>query len=333
MPEISVLMPVYNAESYLDEAIQSVLNQSFTDFEFIIINDGSTDNSKKIIQSYNDKRIKYIENATNIGLVATLNKGIDICAGRYLARMDADDISLPERLEKLYVFMEKNPEIGLCGTWFETFNKSGHFTIVKYKPDDFSIRLNHLYAIHVSHGTCIIRLSVLIENNLRFDPEFAHAEDYDLWSRISDYCKMANIQEVLYKVRINEQSVSVKFNSIQKANSIRVKKNLFNKLGCDFNEDEITTFERVLLFEFFKIKELLNNTKPLLDSLLESNNKSGYFEKTQFNAYIGKCWFNTCRFAAKNQKVYKIYKNSVLSKYGDISKTDKLKLLIKSLIA
>jgi glycosyltransferase involved in cell wall biosynthesis len=333
MPVISVLMPVYNAEPYLDEAIQSILSQTFTDFEFIIINDGSTDKSKQIIQSYDDQRIKYFENEKNIGLVATLNKGIDICTGKYLARMDADDISLPERLKKLHDFMENNPEVGLCGTWFETFNKSGIVAVVKYKPDDFSIRFNHLYAIHISHGTCIIRLSVLIENNLRFDPEFAHAEDYDLWSRISDHCKMANIQEVLYKVRNNEQSVSVKFNSIQKSNSISVKKNLFKKIGCDVNENEIAVFSEIFLFEFSKISHLLSDTESLLKRLIESNNITGYFDRTRFSNYLGLGWFNICRYAAKDQNIFKAYKKSSLSKYGDINQTDKFKLLIKSLIA
>src|SRR5688500_8514963 len=109
-PLVSVLMPVYNAEAYVSEAIQSILQQTYKNFEFLIINDGSTDNSEKLINTFSDSRIRYIRNSENIKLVATLNKGIDLSVGKYLVRMDADDISLPERLQKQVDFMETHPE-------------------------------------------------------------------------------------------------------------------------------------------------------------------------------------------------------------------------------
>ncbi len=121
IPLISVVMPVYNSEKYLEEAINSILNQTFTDFEFIILNDGSTDKTEDIILSYSDSRILYIKNKTNLQIVKTLNKGIELASGKYIARMDSDDISSPERFEKLIEFMENNHEIDICSTWLETF--------------------------------------------------------------------------------------------------------------------------------------------------------------------------------------------------------------------
>ena len=114
-PKVTVLMPVYNCEKYLRESIESILNQTFKDFEFLIINDGSSDKSAEIVESYNDNRINFVQNEKNIGLAASLNRGLDIAKGEYIARMDADDISLPERLEKQVRFMETNPQIGICG--------------------------------------------------------------------------------------------------------------------------------------------------------------------------------------------------------------------------
>jgi glycosyltransferase involved in cell wall biosynthesis len=125
-PMVTVLMPVYNASCYLREAIGSILLQTLRDFEFIIVDDGSTDESRDIINSYPDTRIKVISHKTNLGLITALNTGIDNARGRYIARMDADDISAPERLEKQVEFMEMNSEIGVLGTWYETFGKENH---------------------------------------------------------------------------------------------------------------------------------------------------------------------------------------------------------------
>ena len=120
---VTVLMPVYNGEMYLREAIDSILHQTFTDFEFLIINDGSTDNSETIILSYDDSRIRYEKNDSNLKLIATLNKGIELAKGKYIVRMDADDISIPDRIEKQVAFLEKNPDVGICGSWFTAFGQ------------------------------------------------------------------------------------------------------------------------------------------------------------------------------------------------------------------
>src|ERR1017187_7276972 len=120
-PYITVLMPVYNAAPFLREAIDSILNQTFKNFELLIINDGSTDNCEEIILTYKDPRIRYIKNETNIKLISTLNKGIKLSKGKYIVRMDADDISFPDRIEKQVNYMETNPAIALCGTWFSSF--------------------------------------------------------------------------------------------------------------------------------------------------------------------------------------------------------------------
>ena len=112
-PTISIILPAYNAEKYLAPAIESILQQSFKDFEFIILNDGSTDNTEKIILSYTDSRIKYIKNEKNLKLIKTLNKGIELAKGKYIARMDADDIALPTMLEECYTFFETHPEYSI----------------------------------------------------------------------------------------------------------------------------------------------------------------------------------------------------------------------------
>jgi len=137
MPKVTVLMPVYNAEKYLKEAIGSILGQSFSDFEFLIINDGSTDSSVKIIKSYDDPRIRFIANEKNLGVIPTLNKGFALAQGEFIARMDADDISLPKRLELQADFMDKHPEAGAIGL---TANKEESLT---ESPQDLFEKINN----------------------------------------------------------------------------------------------------------------------------------------------------------------------------------------------
>ena len=159
LPRVSVLMPAYNSEKYLGEAIDSILNQTFTDFEFIIINDGSKDNTAKIVEEYakKDKRIRFIDNKKNQGIVGVLNEGIDLCRGKYIARMDSDDISLPTRFEKEIEYMEEHPECGVLGTWYEIFGKLNGPV---QQPERIKI-LNLLNEDHVGHPTVFIRKSVI----------------------------------------------------------------------------------------------------------------------------------------------------------------------------
>jgi len=206
---LSVLMPVYNAERFLREAIDSILGQTYFNFEFLILNDGSTDSSSAIIDSYTDPRIKVVHAPKNQGLVRTLNKGIDQCSGRYIVRMDADDISAPDRLEKQYRFMEENPDIGVCGTSFWILNPDGthrlHEHPVSHKDIVFSFFSKGCV---IGHPTVILRKSVLLESQLRYDTRFELAEDYALWSRLARVTKFANLAEPLLSYRLHENQIT-----------------------------------------------------------------------------------------------------------------------------
>jgi len=127
-PTVSVLMPVFNGEQFLRPAMNSILNQTFTDFEFIIVDDGSTDHSREILNSYTDSRVRLICNESNIGLTDSLNRGLEAASGNYIARMDQDDISLPERLAKQVAFMDSHPEVGVCGTWAKDIDQTDSTT-------------------------------------------------------------------------------------------------------------------------------------------------------------------------------------------------------------
>lgn len=183
-PLVTVLMSVYNGEKYLSEAIESILNQTYKNFEFLIIDDGSTDSSKKIVKSYNDSRIKLIENEENIGLTRSLNKGIELSKGKYIARMDADDISFPERLEKQVDFMENHEDVAVCGSCAGIINeKDIEYSSFINPETSAEIKVALFFFNPIAHPTVMIRKDVLNEIG-SYDPYFEKTQDYDLWYRI-----------------------------------------------------------------------------------------------------------------------------------------------------
>jgi glycosyltransferase involved in cell wall biosynthesis len=208
-PKISVILPVYNAQSYLRESIESILNQSFEDFELIIINDGSTDDSLSIMESYTDQRIRII-NQSNAGLPISLNRAITISKGEYLARQDADDISLPARLAKQLAYLDAHPQCALLGTWAQI--------LVENTPTDRSlshphlngdIQLKLLFFNCFVHSSVMIRKSALETSGLYpEDPEKFPPEDYDLWLRIAKHWDVANLPEILLQYRELPNSIS-----------------------------------------------------------------------------------------------------------------------------
>lgn len=209
MPKISVLLSAYNAQDYLKDAIESILSQTFRDFEFIIIDDGSTDSTLKIIQSFNDKRIRIISHQKNIGLTKSLNEGLKIAKGRYIARMDADDISLPQRIEKQSAFLDKYPKVGIVSCWHQVINPQ-NIIIGEHKSPTTNNSLKKLLAKsnQFTHSSVMIQSDCLKIVGL-YREEFTYAQDYDLWLRFAQHYDIAKIPDYLLQWRLNLKSLSV----------------------------------------------------------------------------------------------------------------------------
>jgi glycosyltransferase involved in cell wall biosynthesis len=206
MNKISVLMPVYNGATYLHEAVSSILAQNFANFEFLIIDDGSTDQSVAIIQSYSDQRIHLVRNEVHRGFIFSLNLGLELIQAEYMARMDCDDISLPERLQKQVAILDRHPEIGVCGTWFEYF--MGRSLIMRFPEKDADIKREFTLHNCIGHPTVMLRTEILKKHHLKYGSEFIHTEDYDLWAKLAPLTCFYNVPEVLYKYRIHEAQIS-----------------------------------------------------------------------------------------------------------------------------
>lgn len=207
-PTVSVLMPIWNTyEEHLREAIESILNQTFKDFEFLILND-SPDNTKldEIVASYKDSRILYSRNEVNIGITPSRNKLMSMAKGKYLAIFDHDDISMPNRFECQVAYMEAHPEVGVAGGGVQEI-PSGY--VKQHPTDDRGIRLALMESCVVTHPVSMLRKSVIDEHGIKYEEEFSPSEDYALWIRLIPYTKFYNIPEVLLRYRMHATNTSV----------------------------------------------------------------------------------------------------------------------------
>lgn len=220
-PSISVIMPVYNQGDYVGEAIESILNQTYTDFEFIIVNDGSIDNTEDSVLSYTDERIIYVKNGRNLGNYPARNIGMQMAKGKYIAVMDADDIALPIRLERQFMYMEGHPEISAIGSWFRF---SDNLQQYKNPVEDKKIRIALLRDNCFTHSSLLIRSEVLRNLN-GYKEQFKFAADYDLVCQIALDGKVWNLPECLVIYRRHSQQISQKYLQIQQmyANKIRIR--------------------------------------------------------------------------------------------------------------
>ena len=229
-PRISVILPAYNSEKYIAEAIESILNQSYKDFELIILNDGSTDKTPEIIQKYadTDKRITFVNNTENRGLIAVLNQGLDMARGEYIARMDSDDISLPERFDKQVKYLDNNPDVGVLGTKIHGFGAI----------DAAGIQIPVVTAIdmlnqnYIAHPSVMMRKSLFDKYNLRYNPDYKHCEDMELWSRMIFLTKFHNIMETLLMYRITGTNISTQNWDHQQNLTKKIRNDLKRRLSA-----------------------------------------------------------------------------------------------------
>lgn len=327
-PLVSVLMPVYNGEKYIKEAMDSILNQTYADFEFLIINDGSTDTTEQIIKSYEDSRIRYKKNETNLKLIATLNKGIELCIGKYIVRMDADDISALDRIEKQVAFIEENPDVGLCGTWFTSFDQNSQ-GLSQYKEQHDEILFKMLYQCHFCHPSLIIRKKVFEELEIPFDKNFIHAEDYELYFRLSTKWKFHNLQESLIKYRIHNSSVSRQNQLIQLEHSLQIRNMFFSLFGIDCSQEDLKAFEALNHQDYKAVSVTSENLQFLLESMLKGNHQKKLFDIAFIEKEVKSLWLNYCYHKATTR----IYLSSTLLVDDTLyQNTSKIKWFIKSFL-
>jgi glycosyltransferase involved in cell wall biosynthesis len=231
-PLVTVLMPVYNGALYVQEALRSLVAQTYRHLDILVIDDGSTDDTSALIASFADPRIRLIHNGRNLGLIATLNRGLDEARGDLIARMDHDDISLPTRVERQVEFFARHPTFGICGTSYEPFGDGARaLARIRSHTDPRRIRAGLLFNSTLVHPTVMLRRRAIEQHQLRYRQEAIHAEDYDFWARAADCFGIGNLSQRLLKYRVHAAQVTSHASEKQRQSASRIRQAQLEKIG------------------------------------------------------------------------------------------------------
>lgn len=307
---ISVIMSNYNtAEEYLREAIESVLNQTYSNFEFIIVDDCSTDNSLEIIKSYRDPRIIIIENEENLGLTKSINRAVRIAKGEFLARMDADDVCMPERFQKQIDYMNENSSLIVCGTWAELFGDGAYIYRNKYSkkiiPEREIFQICLLFGNHhgLHNNVAFFRHQTLIDENVQYNEKYPCAQDYRMWVECSKKGDCQNVSEVLVKIRYHDRSIS----SAKKALQTECTKNIISEqlswIGLELPDDWETIHYGLLTGR----KPFDLRYKKWIKTIIKHNKKYNFFNQQKLKKILWNKWSEIVYFElAKANAINKI---------------------------
>lgn len=284
MVKITVFMPLYNAEKYLKKSIDSILNQTFRDFELLIVDDGSTDNSVNIINEYSDNRIRLIKNENNKGIPYTRNVGLDNAKGEYIAIMDSDDIASVDRLAKQAQYLDEHKDVGVITSSYYIMRKNINIRKVFKKNNDEFIKAYLLFDSYLCNPATMIRSS--LRKFARYNEEYFVCQDFDFWVQLIDKTKFASIEEPLLMYRTGHMNITQKSNrsNQEKRNSIlyKIRKNSLEMRGFILENSDIANLNLLLDFNNNNIDKIYNAI-PILKRICDINNNLNIIKNEVLN--------------------------------------------------
>ncbi|WP_130736148.1 glycosyltransferase [Flavobacterium sp. J27] len=308
MKRLSVIMPVYNGELYIEEAIESILNQTFTNFNLIILNDNSTDSTVKIIEKFQEKddRIILISKTKNLGPANLRNEGIDIADTEYVALLDADDIALSTRFEKQIKVLDSNPNLGLCGTWFTIFGDKKE-KVLRHEVEHDALKVQFLYSCGLGNSTVMFRKSAL--GDLRFEHQYVPAEDYGLWSEFIAKSYFYNIPESLVRYRWHPGNISQTKEENLRIAEVAIKKRQLERLEISSNDPKSIYYVNAVCLKRKQTPEDIIGTITAAKVVLEKNKKLGIYHQAILTKHIDEVIIRTIRNASSyHSKFYTFIK-------------------------
>jgi glycosyltransferase involved in cell wall biosynthesis len=321
-PVISVVMSVYNGGSFLKEAIESVLRQSHADFEFIVVDDGSTDDCADILASYRDRRLRVVRHAENAGLAARLNEGFAVASGRYIARMDADDISLPDRLARQVEFMQAHPHVGACGTWVEVAGE-GVRQQWQYPLSHSAIHARLLFDCPMAHPTVMFDRLHLHKARLSYDSSYPCAQDYDLWCRAVQKLSLANLPEVLLVRRLHGGQVGRREAEGQQRWAETIRRRQLESLGMTPTDEQCTLHESISTWSWPRTESFVREAEAWLRLLRKANGVRAVYPEPEFAVVVGERWKAICQ--SMQERLGRRFWSSPLSGALDFGWTETLR--------
>lgn len=314
-PLVTVLLPAFNAANWLSAALDSVLAQSLSDFELLVIDDGSTDSTAELLGRYADTRLRVVRRA-NRGLVDVLNHGIELSRGKYIARMDADDVAHPRRLARQVTFLEAHPQVGICGTWFRV-RSTRRLSRVRTPTGHDEIAANLFFRSAFGHPTVMFRRSFLEESGLRYDGAARHAEDFDLWVKARARTRFANIPKYLLEYRLHPGQTSAEYGQAQSRAAERVRLEQLAAMIPGATEEEKRLHLRTCDGHLFDGTNELLRARAWLDCLAQANRALGMFPSTAFGEALATTWAHCCQRARfSSSEVLRVYLSRRYSAFG-----------------
>ncbi len=290
-------MPLYNGERYVRKAIQSIVEQTYTNWELLIVNDGSTDNSEKIVLEFDDERIHYAKNEENKGIVYTRNRLFELAKGDYWAILDCDDIAHPQRIAKQVRFLQQNPKYILCGTWATKINEEG-MKIGKMQPPilNENIQINQLFQSSFIQSAVLLRADAM--QNAQYNADFSVAEDFDLWERLLQMGKGANLPEYLLEYRWYQGNTSTTKEALMQQLRNAILSRQLRRLG-EFSEQEIEQIATIGSLQIIEEKDFFKKAKQTLLKLQNANKKTQKYPLKNMAGVLAYRWIFYC-VATKN---------------------------------
>ncbi len=323
-------MPVYNAQPYVGRAIDSILSQSFTAFEFIIIDDCSIDDSLAVITSFEDERIRVLKNDRNQGLEHSLNRGIAAARGDLVARMDADDIGLPERIAAQVSFMREHPAVGMCGTYIKLIGEKTE--TIKYYTEDAHIKANLIFETGMAHPAVMMRKSVIDQHQLYYQTTYQAAEDYELWVRAASVTKFANLPQILLHYTIHKQSISQQQFAQQLEGTHSIRSHQLQKMGFSMSIEQLLLHQQVCSFSFPRRLQTVRQVEEWFILIVQQNSKQPTYDPQALHTVLSDWWYKVCRATtSQGLSVWWLYHWSPLRVSKRISFRS-LKILAKCLL-
>lgn len=305
MINITVFIPLYNAENYIKKTIQSVLNQTYKNFEILIINDASTDQSVSIVESFSDDRIRLIHNDTNKGICYTRQRGVIEARGKYIAILDADDIAMPNRLEKQFAFLEKNPEIAVCGSdaYFidENDQPINHKHDINF--DSKIIKIENLFANQFINSSALIRKKCIIEVG---NYSMKYCEDYDLFVKITEKFETTNLDEKLVCYRMHSKGDSKTKKELYENAIVDILNYQYKKLGI---KKELS-YIPYLLFHKDILSVKIIDFYPFFKTVIDNNKKLKVYDNTIFEKKFITIWLTLVLHHKNFKEAWKLFLHS-----------------------
>jgi glycosyltransferase involved in cell wall biosynthesis len=267
-PAVTVLLPVYNDEHRVRSAIDSILGQTFTDFELLVIDDGSTDGTPAVLQGLVDPRLRVLRNRVNLGLANSLNIGLAEAKASYVARMDSDDICLPSRLAAQVAYLDAHPDVAVCGSWVETFGV-GHRSVWEYPTAPADVQAGLIFRPTIAHPSSMLRKASFAAAGLEYDPYFQHAEDYDFWARASERLVLANIPQVLLRYRLAPPAFDK--SGVKEEYADRTRMRMLARLGIEASPEELALHGQIARCEVNMGRSFLVAADAWLQRLEKAN--------------------------------------------------------------